>query len=71
MEASSTSLNFPFVFKGSTHFKLKATTLKLLVKALISNHCFFAHAVSLNFRYKKSRIKQLVVCFSGLIAATG
>ncbi|CNL03799.1 hypothetical protein [Yersinia aldovae] len=71
MEATRTRLNFPFVFKGSTHFKLKTTALKFLVKAFKGNHCFFAHAVILNFQALKKPHKQLVVCFSGLIAATG
>ncbi|MGE4910276.1 hypothetical protein AB8888_23035, partial [Yersinia enterocolitica] len=53
------------------YFELVATTLKLLVKAFKGNHCFFAHAVILNFQALKKPHKQPVVCFSGLIAATG
>ncbi|HEN3474152.1 TPA: hypothetical protein U5D72_004549 [Yersinia enterocolitica] len=56
MEARTARLDLSLMRERFPDFELVATALKILVKAFKGNHCFFAHAVSLNFRYKKSRL---------------
>ncbi|CRY82942.1 Uncharacterised protein [Yersinia intermedia] len=49
MEARAACLYLTLMRKCFPYFELVATALKILVKAFKGNHCFFAHAVILNF----------------------
>ncbi|HDL6654243.1 TPA: hypothetical protein PXJ45_000443 [Yersinia enterocolitica] len=56
MESRTARLDFALMRERFPYFELVVTALKFLVEAFKGNHCFFAHALILDFRYKKSRI---------------